>query len=84
MLSRPDIVHQDYNNDAIENAYVFATSEGAKTKVDWEKGTWYVAPNDDGFIQWLPQVEEGIDVCGISLPFTSEAHLNAGYTNPKN
>ena len=50
MLSRPDIVHQDYNNDAVENAYVFATSEGAKTKVDWEKGTWYVAPNDDGFI----------------------------------
>ena len=31
-----------------ENAYEFATGDFKET-VDWEKATWYVAPNDNQF-----------------------------------
>ena len=50
MTSRPEIVYDGYlENHApqlTENAYTFA-SEGGEDRIDWDKATWYVAPNDD-------------------------------------
>lgn len=51
MISRPDIIDLNYKkNQNVIRAYDYATSDDTKSKVDWEKATWYFAPNDDGFI----------------------------------
>ena len=69
----------------VESAYQFGKDESRRNEIDWDKGTWYFAPDktvvDNVF--WNGKVIDGIDICALSLPFTSEAHLNAGYTNEK-
>ena len=50
MISRPEIVDQAYLDaykSQIKNAYDFANGPDAETTVDWDRGLWYMAPNDD-------------------------------------
>ena len=49
------------------------------TPPNWDKATWYFAPEEETS-DLLDIVRDDVDVCGRSLPFTTQAAMNAGYS----
>lgn len=45
---------------------------------NWDKATWYIAPEEEP-AELYQLVKDDVSVCAHSLPFTTEAALNAGY-----
>ena len=87
MISRPEILVDNYKEQYARSKVVASYDIDNDTElvfdengVDWNKATWYFSPTDDSDIKEIPQVKTDIDVCGMTHAFTSEAGVNAAYT----
>ena len=94
MLSKPEILRDKYQEEygfkRVDNAHLSYkdTAEDSEERKDsknpdWERGTWYVAPDvelsDLEFVDEYEQVRKDIGICGMSFAFRPEPALNPGY-----
>ena len=49
----------------------------------WDRPGWYFKKGQVDLSQY-PMIEEGIGVCGLTLPFTTKEVVNANYTHLNN
>ena len=88
LISAPQTMPENYLQDEarnlVVNAYEFFTdpdNEDQWQNITWNQANWYVSPTEpDEFLE-IKAVNRDADICGMIVPFTSKAGLNAGFTN---
>ena len=88
LISDPSQMPKDYllneANKLVVNTYEFFNNTSKRDETInepiWNKSTWYISPSPPIDYSAIKDVNRDIDFCGMTVPFTSEAALNANYT----
>ena len=75
---------QNEANKLVVNSHEFFSDETKRNETKdepiWDKSTWYISPSPPNDFLQIKSVDRDADICGMTVPFTSEAALNASYT----
>ena len=65
------------------NSYEYFSDEAKRDKTIepvWNQSTWYISPSPPDEFLAIKNVARDADICGMTVPFTSEAALGVSYT----